>query len=278
MASAASRPPCTTLKTPSGSPASRSSSAMRPELSGTCSDGFRTKVLPSAMALGKDQCGTIDGKLNGLIEATTPSGCRSSRHSTPRLTSITSPDGDLWQRAGEFGQLDGLENLGLGLALDLAVLLGNQRAELGEMALEQRLVAVEDLHPLLDRRRGPGGERAARGRDRLIHLGGPAQRDAADHRSGGRAQHVQEAGATGHRLPADPVANVRVCASGPPIGGRRGGAGVEGGHGFHPGRGGEEGLGASEGVCSPGSGMSMWAGGRAAGGRRYVTLSAAKGA
>ena len=74
IASTASRPPCTTLKTPSGSPASCSSSAMRRALSGTRSDGFRMKQLPSAMALGIDQCGTIEGKLNGLIDATTPSG------------------------------------------------------------------------------------------------------------------------------------------------------------------------------------------------------------
>jgi hypothetical protein len=91
IASTASRPPCTTLNTPSGRPATLSSSAIRPADNGTSSDGFRMKALPSAMALGMDQCGTIDGKLNGLIEATTPSGCRSSRHSTPRLTSITSP-------------------------------------------------------------------------------------------------------------------------------------------------------------------------------------------
>ncbi len=91
MASTTSRPPCTTPKTPGGSPASASSSAIRPALSGTSSDGFRIRQFPSAIALGSVQCGTMLGKLNGAMDATTPTGCRSVRHSTPRLTSITSP-------------------------------------------------------------------------------------------------------------------------------------------------------------------------------------------
>jgi hypothetical protein len=73
-ASTVSRPPCTTWKTPSGNPASRSSSAIRPAESGTSSDGFKIMQLPSAIALGIDQFGTIFGKLNGVIDATTPTG------------------------------------------------------------------------------------------------------------------------------------------------------------------------------------------------------------
>ena len=33
--------------------------------SGTCSDGFRMNVLPQATANGRNQSGTIAGKLNG---------------------------------------------------------------------------------------------------------------------------------------------------------------------------------------------------------------------
>ena len=64
---------------------------MRPALIGTSSDGFRIMQLPSAIAFGIVQLGTMFGKLNGVIDATTPSGKRSMRHSTPRLTSSTSP-------------------------------------------------------------------------------------------------------------------------------------------------------------------------------------------
>ena len=76
---------------PSGRPDSRSRSAIRPAESGTSSDGFRISALPSAIAFGIVQFGTMFGKLNGVIDATTPTGCFSIRHSTPRLTSSTSP-------------------------------------------------------------------------------------------------------------------------------------------------------------------------------------------
>ena len=51
--------------------------------SGTCSDGFSTNVLPVTMANGRNHIGTIAGKLNGAIAATTPSGWRTTWQSTP---------------------------------------------------------------------------------------------------------------------------------------------------------------------------------------------------
>jgi allophanate hydrolase subunit 1 len=44
---------------------------------GSRSDGLRTKVLPHAIAIGYIHIGTIAGKLNGVMPATTPSGWRS---------------------------------------------------------------------------------------------------------------------------------------------------------------------------------------------------------
>src|SRR5688572_26681395 len=79
------------LSTPSGNPASFNSWASRPQLIGTFSEGFMIMQFPSAIAFGMVQLGTIDGKLKGTIEATTPSGTCSVRHSTPLLTSSTSP-------------------------------------------------------------------------------------------------------------------------------------------------------------------------------------------
>src|SRR5687767_840303 len=91
MAVTISLSPCTILKTPSGKPASFSNSASRPQQSGTFSEGFTIMQLPSAIALGMVQLGTMAGKLNGTIEATTPSGTCSVLHSTPLLTSRISP-------------------------------------------------------------------------------------------------------------------------------------------------------------------------------------------
>ena len=75
-ASTATLSPCTTLKTPSGTPASLSSSAVHSDADGSFSDGFSTNVLPQASAGAHIHMGTIAGKLNGVIPATTPSGWR----------------------------------------------------------------------------------------------------------------------------------------------------------------------------------------------------------
>src|SRR5665811_608832 len=82
-ASTASLSPCTTLNTPSGSPACFRSSAMRIDADGTFSEGFSTNVLPHASATGNIHSGTITGKLNGVMPAHTPSGWRSEWQSTP---------------------------------------------------------------------------------------------------------------------------------------------------------------------------------------------------
>ncbi len=76
MASTATLSPWTTLKTPSGTPASASRSARKIEADGSFSDGLRMNVFPAAMAVANIHIGTIAGKLNGVIPATTPSGWR----------------------------------------------------------------------------------------------------------------------------------------------------------------------------------------------------------
>ena len=56
-------------------------------MSGTCSDGLSTNVLPHAITKGRNQNGTIAGKLNGTIAAHTPTGWRTVSASTLRATS-----------------------------------------------------------------------------------------------------------------------------------------------------------------------------------------------
>src|SRR5215211_1372514 len=81
--STATLSPCTTLKQPAGNPALASSSASSNDAEGSFSDGFNTNVLPHARALANIHIGTIAGKLNGVIPATTPSGWRIEYTSTP---------------------------------------------------------------------------------------------------------------------------------------------------------------------------------------------------
>ena len=83
IASTATLSPCTTLKTPSGRPASAHSWATSVDTDGSRSLGLSTKVLPQAIATGCIHIGTIAGKLNGVIPATTPSGSRKEKTSTP---------------------------------------------------------------------------------------------------------------------------------------------------------------------------------------------------
>ncbi len=91
-ASTAVLSPCTTLNTPSGSPASFSRRACSSDGDGSRSDGFSTKVFPQASATGNIHIGTITGKLNGVIPATTPSGWRIDQASMPRaIWSVNSP-------------------------------------------------------------------------------------------------------------------------------------------------------------------------------------------
>ena len=74
--STATLSPWTTLNTPSGSPARCHSLASSIDADGSRSLGLRTKALPVAMAFAHIHSGTMTGKLNGVIPATTPSGWR----------------------------------------------------------------------------------------------------------------------------------------------------------------------------------------------------------
>ena len=65
-----------TVKTPSGRPARFQASAIHSAADGSFSLGLRRKALPQAMALAVIQSGTMTGKLNGVMPATTPRGWR----------------------------------------------------------------------------------------------------------------------------------------------------------------------------------------------------------
>ena len=92
IASTASLSPWTTLNTPSGQPASFSHSAIIIAAEGSFSEGLRMNALPQAMATGNIHIGTMAGKLNGVMPATTPSGWRLEKLSTPVPTaSVKSP-------------------------------------------------------------------------------------------------------------------------------------------------------------------------------------------
>ena len=81
--------PGRTLKTPSGSPASLKISASRSVVKGVESAGLATTVLPARKAGPSLLHSSVVGKFQGTIAATTPSGRRSTRASTPVSTLCT---------------------------------------------------------------------------------------------------------------------------------------------------------------------------------------------
>ena len=69
--------PCTTLNTPGGMPASANAWASSAAVSGLCSAGLSTTVLPNASAGAIFQVSSISGKFHGEMHADTPTGSRS---------------------------------------------------------------------------------------------------------------------------------------------------------------------------------------------------------
>ena len=69
----------TTLKTPSGMPASRANSAMRIDVPDVNSEGFKTTVQPPPIAHGTRSDAMMKGKFQGVMMPTTPTGSRNTR-------------------------------------------------------------------------------------------------------------------------------------------------------------------------------------------------------
>jgi hypothetical protein len=83
----ASRPPCTRLATPAGISSIPSiSSKIRTDGRGSRSEGLSTQAFPVASANGRNHSGIMQGKLKGVMAATTPTGWRTSSTSTPDAT------------------------------------------------------------------------------------------------------------------------------------------------------------------------------------------------
>ena len=100
---------------------------------GTFSDTLRMKQLPQARATGNIHIGTMAGKLNGVIPATTPSGWRRRVAVDPRADVLGDLALEQLRRAGgELDHLDAARDLAQGVGIDLAVLGGDR---LGDAAL-----------------------------------------------------------------------------------------------------------------------------------------------
>ena len=103
-------------------------------------------MLPQAIATGYIHIGTITGKLNGVMPATTPSGSRKENESTPAETwSEYSPLSRVRDAAGELDHLEAALDLAQRVGDHLAVLVGDQPGELVGLAVDQLAEGEQDL-------------------------------------------------------------------------------------------------------------------------------------
>ena len=191
-------------------PASASSAASFSDADGSFSDGFRMKQLPQASATGIIHSGTISGKLNGVMPATTPSGWRIDQASMPVPTaSVNSP----FSRCGmpQANSTTSRPRCTSPSASDST--LPCSAVMIAESSLRSRSSSSFSLNITRARRSGgvaaQAGHAAAAAATALLDLGGIGQRDLGDDLAGGRVEHVAEfAAGAGNRLARDEMADV----------------------------------------------------------------------
>ena len=135
-------------------------------------------MLPHAIAFANIHIGTIAGKLNGVIPATTPSGCRIEYTSTPRrrllreaaLEQVGTPHANSTFSSPRATSPRASEST-------LPCSDGDDRRELVAMPVEQVAEGEQDRRPLRERRGAPLPERSGGGFDGRVDLGGRGQID-----------------------------------------------------------------------------------------------------
>ena len=177
MASTATLSPWTTLNTPSGSPASAYSRAMKLDADGSRSLGLSTNVFPVAIAIGCIQIGTMAGKLNGVMPATDAERLpeRVRVHVGGDLLGVLTLEqgGDA---ARELDHLQAAGDLALGVGDDLAVLVRDELGQLVEVLLDELAEGEHDAGPADERHVAPLVERLPGRRHRGVHVGRLGQR------------------------------------------------------------------------------------------------------
>ena len=188
-----------------GTPASLSSSARIRAAEGTLSETLRMKQLPQARATGNIHIGTMTGKLNGVIPATTPSGWRSEWLSTRVPTfSVTSPLSSCGAAVANSTTSvpRAISPSASDQTLPCSATMTSAIRFL--MLLEQAQEAVEDPRSPQWGCHRPFRQRRLRERDRLVDLGRTGQRHHSLLLAGRRVEHRRGAAAlAGNELAAD---------------------------------------------------------------------------
>jgi hypothetical protein len=150
------------------------------------------KQLPATSAIGNIHIGTIAGKLNGVMPATTPSGLRG--------------------RTGKLNHFEAAGELTLGVRDDLAVLGSDHGDDRVGVLFRQLLELEHDAGAGEGRRVGPARKGFLRVLDRGIEFGGTGERNLGLDLAGRRIEHVGgTARCASHFLAADIVIDRPHC-------------------------------------------------------------------
>ena len=121
------------------------------------------KQLPQARATGNIHIGTMAGKLNGVIPATTPKGCRRLWLSTRVPTfSVTSPLSSCGAAVANSTTSMPRVDLAQRVGIDLAVLGGDRLGDPGRVLLQQPQELLQDPGPAQGRGHATRPGKAAR--------------------------------------------------------------------------------------------------------------------
>ena len=182
---------------------------MKIEADGSFSDGFRTNVLPQAMAVSehphRDHCREVERR--DARDDTERLADLEDVHAGRRLLGETALE-QVRDAGGELEVLEPAGDLTQRVRGDLAVLGGQQRRDLLAVLLDQVPDAEHDLGPPRERRRAPGGERRLRRGDGRPHLLDRREVDVlGDRARGGVVDRTLATRGAGHDATVDPVAD-----------------------------------------------------------------------
>ena len=177
---------------------------------GSRSEGFRMKALPQASATGNIHIGTMQGKLNGVMPATTPSGWRSEWLSTLVPTfSVTSPFSRCGMPTANSTTSSPRVTSPSASSWVLPCSAEISSAILSAFSMQQELELVEDARAAQRRGLGPGRPGRLGDRDDLADLLGRGERHPLLDSAGRGVEHVGEPpGLARHALAGDVVAEI----------------------------------------------------------------------
>ena len=181
---------------------------MKMAADGSFSLGLSSTVLPQARALPIIHSGTMAGKLNGVMQATTPTGWRTEWTSTPPATCSERSPLSAWDSPVANSMFSRPRVISPSASeRTLPCSLVSRAASSGRRCIEQFADLEEDGGALGEAGGAPAGQGGAGGRDGLLDAGCRGQCDLLLLLAGGRVEDRAVALGVGNQGAVDEVRN-----------------------------------------------------------------------